>query len=196
MKPVVAAALLLAAAVLLAATRFPGGTPTQEASLAVAVALAVAAALTLRGQRAWLPPASMGLLAAGLLLPTSPRAFLAGLPDAVVAAVAAAAFLAVHRTDATAAPRVDSHERATSLRHALRYAPAVALMALLAALPWAVATFLPARIAASYELAGAAGPALAAAAVAVPVLAAAFAVRALWGPRKPAPPAEAPQETP
>jgi hypothetical protein len=170
MKGHAPAALGLAlASVLLAATRIPGEPLWQACAGILSLALVGVALLSLGRERVWIPPLALALLVLDLLVPTSRDAVMAWLPDPVVALAGVLALLYVYHHDATDAPLMEPQGTA-SLRHALRFLPPLALIALVALLPWLMQRFLPARIGAAFELDGAAGPFFAFLALAAPIL--------------------------
>jgi hypothetical protein len=181
MRHAPASLLLAASSLLLMATRVPGTALWATCAVVVGVALLALAVASLGPERPWLPPLAFALLAAGLLLPTSRSAWLAGLPAPVLAGLAVLAMLYAYRHDATEAPQAAGQGRASRLRHALRFLPPLALAGLAALLPALLLALAPARVGSAFELAGAAGPAVALAALAIPVLALALLVRILWG---------------
>lgn len=149
------------AAVLLVATRFPSGSsPWGLASAVGSFAVVAMAAVTLWPKApARLVPATLVLSLALVLAPTSPDAWLAGVPSWSVALVYVLGLHFFFQEHATAAPLVSgAGNRASWWRQAIRFAPAVLLAAGLVAAPFVLALVLPARIASTFELSTALAP--------------------------------------
>jgi len=191
------AVLAVVAAALLAATRVPspsstafsraavlGAVHSPSPSLAVTWAAVVLAALVAvfgllaaaRPSWGWASPVGLAATVAAIAVPSSAKALLVGVPAAIVALPCAALMLRLYPRDSHDSPWVGPARG--RLATALRLLPLAAGLAFLVLAPLLLARFAPDRLAASSELAGAAGPLVAAALAAAALVGLGLLVRA------------------
>lgn len=151
-------------------TRLPGSGWAAWASIGLALAAVGLWAVSLGQRRTWWAPAALGVLVALLAVPTSPQAWLAGLPPLLVAAPAALFLHAAYRSQTLDAPRLPGAGRVGFSRHLLRFLPVALALAAVAVLPGLATLALPDRLASSFELRGALGPLAVAAATLAAIL--------------------------